>query len=110
MEDDELAEHELAIGATRPALMPYAGIPWPDFVVFLMAGVEALMFRWVLLIPIGVVFLFSLRLYRRDYNAGRCFVCWLNTSGRHMAGNVFGGTFIRPRADRRLFRGIYHAA
>jgi type IV secretory pathway VirB3-like protein len=109
MEHDELAEHELAIGATRPALMPYVGIPWPDFVVFLMAGVEALMFRWVLLIPIGLVLLFSLRLYRRDYNAGRCFICWLNTSGRHMAGNVFGGTFIRPRADRLTFRGIYHA-
>ena len=47
MPDVELAEHELAIGATRPALMPYVGIPWPDFVVFLMAAVEALMFRAV---------------------------------------------------------------
>ena len=109
MPDVELAEHELAIGATRPALMPYVGIPWPDFVVFLMAAVEALMFRAVLLIPIGLVFLFSLRLYRKDYNAGRCFVCWLQTSGRHMAGHVFGGTFISPGADRRIFRGIYHA-
>jgi type IV secretory pathway VirB3-like protein len=109
METAELAEHELALGGTRPALMPYVGIPWPDFVVFLMAAVEALMFRMALLVPIGVVFLFSLRLYRKDYNAGRCFVCWLQTSGRHMAGNVFGGTFISPGAGHRTFRGIYHA-
>jgi len=111
MEGQTLEEHALALGGTRPALMPYVGMPWPDFVVFLMAAVEAMtLHRWVLLIPIALVLLFSLRLYRKDYNAGRCFVCWLNTSGRHMAGNVFGGTFLRPRPDRKLFRGIHHAS
>jgi hypothetical protein len=89
--------------------MPYLGIPWPDFVVFLMAAIEALMFRIALLVPIGLVFLFSLRLYRKDYNAGRCFVCWLQISGRHMAGNVFGGTFINPGVGQRTFRGVYDA-
>ena len=111
MEGETLEEHALALGGTRPALMPHVGMPWPDFVVFLMAAVEAMtLHRWVLLVPIALVFLFSLRLYRKDYNAGRCFVCWLNTSGRHMAGNVFGGTFVRPRPDRTFFRGIHHAS
>lgn len=109
MDNEELAEHRLAIGGTRPALMPYAGMPWPDFVIFFIAGVEALMTRWPLLIPILLAFAYSLKLYRKDYNAGRCFVCWLNTSGRHMAGHVFGGTFIRPRPHRYVFRGIHNA-
>lgn len=105
MADEDLAEHELAVGGTRPALMPYVGVPWFDFVVFVMAGVEAIMFRMQLLVPIGIVFLVSLRLYRKDYNAGRCFICWLTTSMRHMAGHVFGGTFISPRPGD-CFRGI----
>ena len=38
--------------------------------MFLMAAVEAMtLHRWILLIPIALVFLFSLRLYRKDYNA-----------------------------------------
>jgi hypothetical protein len=106
-DDEELEEHTLAIGGTRPALMPYLGVPWPDFIVFFIAGVEAAMSRVELLVPIGLALLFSLRLYRRDYNAGRCFVCWLTTSGRHLASDVFGGTFISP-APGRCFRGIYH--
>ena len=106
-EDQELAEHSLALGATRPAVMPYLGMPWPDFVVFFIAGVECLMWRWQLLILLAVPFLGSLILYRRDYNAGRCFVAWLGTSGRHMASHVYGGSFISP-APGRGFRGIPH--
>lgn len=102
---DELAEHELALGGTRPALMPYLGMPWPDFVVFFIAAVEAMCFRWEFLILLAFPFLGSIVLYRRDYNAGRCFVCWLTTSGRHMASNVFGGTFLSP-APGRCFRGM----
>jgi type IV secretory pathway VirB3-like protein len=106
-DDQDLAEHALALGATRPALMPYLGLPWPDFVVFFIVAVECLMWRWQLLILLAVPFLGSLILYRKDYNAGRCFVCWLNTSGRHMASNVYGGSFISP-APGRCFRGMAH--
>lgn len=104
--DEELEEHALAIGGTRPPLMPYLNMPWKDFVVFFIAGVECLMWRWELLFILAIPFFGSIVLYRRDYNAGRCFVCWLTTSGRHMASNVFGGTFLSP-APGKCFRGMH---
>lgn len=104
-DDDDLAEHELAIGGTRPAVFPYLNMPWPDFVVFFIAGVECLCFRWQLLIVLAVPFFGSIVLYRRDYNAGRVFVCWLTTSVRHMASNVFGGSFLSP-SPGSTFRGM----
>jgi hypothetical protein len=87
--------------------MPYVGMPWVDFVVFFMAAMESLVFRWQFLIPLTIVFVFSLTMYRRDYNAGRCFVCWMKTSGKHLATHQLGGTFISP-APGRGFRGIIH--
>jgi type IV secretory pathway VirB3-like protein len=107
-EELELAEHELALGGTRPALMPYLNMPWMDFVIFLMAAVECAMSRWELLILLAVPFFSSLVLYRKDYNAGRCFLCWLTTSGRHLSASTFGGTFLSPMpaCRRRIFRGI----
>lgn len=96
LEEEDPCEHELALGNTRPALMPYLNMPWIDFVIFVMAAVEAIVSRWQFLIPIGVLFACSLVLYRRDYNAGRCFVCWLLTSGRHLGAADLGGTFISP--------------
>lgn len=104
-EDEDLAEHILAIGGTRPAMFPYIGVPWIDFVAWFIIACECLAIRWQLLILVAPMFLYSIRLYRRDYNAGRRFVCWMITSGRHFAANVFGGTFITPRAGRG-FRGI----
>lgn len=107
-EEQELAEYELALGGTRPALMPYLNMPWMDFVVFLMAGVECAVSRWELLILLAFPFFGSLALYRKDYNAGRCFLCWLATSGRHLSASTFGGTFLSPTpaCERRIFRGI----
>lgn len=108
VEEAELAEHDLALGGTRPALMPYLNMPWIDFVVFLMAGVECMVSRWELLILLAVPFFSSLLLYRKDYNAGRCFLAWLTTSGRHLDASTFGGTFLSPAPARRprIFRGI----
>ncbi len=104
-EDEELASHELAVGGTRPALMPYLGIPWRDFCIFFMAGMEALIYRWQFLIPISLILAYSITLYRKDYNAGRCFVCWLGTGAKHMGAHHLGGTFISPRPGRG-FRGV----
>jgi type IV secretory pathway VirB3-like protein len=107
-EEPELTEYTLALGGTRPALMPYLNMPWIDFVVFLMAGIECLLFRWQLLVLVVIPFLCSLTLYRKDYNAGRCFLCWLSTSGRHLAASTLGGTFLSPAPAARspIFRGI----
>lgn len=107
-EEQELTEYELAIGGTRPALMPYLNMPWIDFVIFLMAGVECVVSRWELLILLAVPFFTSLLLYRKDYNAGRCFLCWLTTSGRHLSASTFGGTFMSPTPAHvsRIYRGI----
>lgn len=106
--EDELAEYDLALGATRPPLMPYVNMPWRDFVLFAMAAMESAMFRWELLLLLLGPFLCSLAMYRKDYNAGRCFLCWLSTSGRHLGAATLGGTFLSPRpaAGARLFRGI----
>jgi hypothetical protein len=108
LEEEDPGEHELALGGTRPALMPYFNVPWVDFVIFLMAAVEAVVSRWQFLIPIGALFAASLVLYRRDYNAGRCFVCWLITSGRHLGASDLGGTFISPAlvSPAATFRGV----
>lgn len=108
-EEPALDEHDLALGGTRPALMPYLAIPWRDFVIFLIVAVECVNTRWQFLIPLGVVFSYSMVLYRKDYNAGRCFVCWLQTSGRHLAAHVLGGTFVSPQItheERPVFRGM----
>jgi hypothetical protein len=108
LEDEDPGEHELALGNTRPALMPYLNMPWVDFVIFLMAAVEAVVSRWQFLIPIGALFAGSLVLYRRDYNAGRCFVTWFLTSGRHLGATDLGGTFISPSlvSPPGTFRGL----
>lgn len=106
---EELETHELALGGTRPALMPYLGMPWVDFCVFFVIGLEAAVSRWQFLIPLGLAFLFSLRLYRRDYNAGRCLLCWWQTSVRHMAVPAFGGTFISPKPYPHIYRGYTDA-
>jgi type IV secretory pathway VirB3-like protein len=107
-EETELAEHDLALGGTRPALMPYLNMPWIDFVIFFMAAVECLVSRWELLLLLAAPFLWSLVLYKKDYNAGRCFLAWLTTSGRHLGAAAFGGTFVSPSpaARPRIFRGI----
>lgn len=108
-DEPELDEFTLAIGATRPPLMPYLNVPWRDFIIFLMVGFECLLFRWQLLLFVVIPFVGSLVLYRKDYNAGRVFLCWLQTSGRHLGAAVFGGTFLSPAphaATRGLFRGI----
>lgn len=88
--------------------MPYLNMPWLDFVVFLMIGVECIVSRWELLIFVAIPFFGSIILYRRDYNAGRCFLCWLTTSGRHLSAHTLGGTFLSPRPAHPtiIFRGI----
>jgi type IV secretory pathway VirB3-like protein len=108
--EEELREHDLALGGTRPALMPYLNMPWMDFVVFLAAGVECLVSRWQLIVLVAVPFFYSLILYRKDYNAGRVFVCWLTTSGRHLGAASLGGTFISPAPAAGVFRGIVRGA
>lgn len=119
MKDEELHIHELALGGTRPALMPYVGIPWADFVIFLIIGMECIVAHKVqLLVFLVPAFVFSLSLYYRDYNAGRCFVCWLVFTGRQkfasllawvvgirFARHSFEVSFISPR-PHNTFRGI----
>ncbi len=105
LEEEELASHELALGGTRPALFPYLGIPWIDFCVLGLVAVEAACFRWQFLIPVGAAIIVAVGLYRRDYNAGRCFLCWCETSVKHLAAHQLGGTFISPRPGRG-YRGI----
>jgi type IV secretory pathway VirB3-like protein len=98
--EDELNHHELALGGTRPAMIPGLNMPIVDFSVWIMAATEAFMFRWPLLIPIVVGFLASLRMYRKDYNAGRVLLSWAFTAGRHFSGE---GNFVTPRPGRGYY-------
>jgi hypothetical protein len=108
VQDDTLAEHDLALGGTRPALFPYLGMPWRDFIVFLIVGMECAVVRWQFLILLAFPFVGSIFLYRKDYNAGRCFVAWLSTSGRHLGAATLGGTFVSPAPayPQCIFRGM----
>lgn len=108
--DEELTVHELAIARTRPAMMPYVGMPWIDSVIFIMGGVECIVLQRVqFLVPLVIVFLASLRLYKKDYNAGRCFVCWISETGRMTAAAVIGWlVLLRPR-DRDAATYAYNA-
>ena len=119
MDDEELTIHELALGGTRPALMPYVGIPWADFIIFLIIGMECVVaHKAQLLVFLVPAFLLSLSLYYRDYNAGRCFVCWLTFAGRQKLASLVGWlvgmsfarysfevSFISP-CCHKTFRGI----
>src|SRR5690349_7764480 len=104
-EQEDIAEHTLALGGTRPAMFPLLGIPWRDTVVFGLAAIHCAMWRWQLLIPLALVFAGSLHLYRKDYNAGRRFLCWLQVSALNLATNVFGGSFV-PVRPGKCFRGM----
>lgn len=100
--------HTLQIGGTRPALMPYLGIPWSVTVVFGVAAMELLMVRWQLVILLLPPFAVAVFLCRRDYNAGRCFVCWIRTTARHLGAASLGGTFLSPfpAVRSKRFRGM----
>jgi type IV secretory pathway VirB3-like protein len=96
-EEPDLLEYKLALGGTRPAVLPFLNMPWVDFVVFLIAGIECLMTRVELLVFVIVPFFLSILMYRKDYNAGRLFVCWARTSLFHLGATALGGTFVNPR-------------
>ncbi len=100
-----LASHQIAVGNTRPPIVPMANVPLWDCCVWGMIAMEAAVFRWQFTIPIGLGFLGAIGLYRKDYNAGRVFLCWLSTSAFDLAGRSVGGTFVVPRWTGG-FRGI----
>lgn len=100
-EDEELISHELAIAGTRPAMVPYIGMPWTDFVIFCMAAVQCVVMQnsqfLLVVLPLWGL---SLGLYKRDYNAGRCFVCWFSETGRQRLAAIMGWLFLLRPADR----------
>lgn len=106
--EEETGEHDLALGNTRPPVFPFLNIPWTDFVIFVLAALQAFAIRPAFLIPIGIAFLSSIALYRKDYNAGRCFFCWVLTDARHLSARTFDGPFISPDRISPLgsYRGI----
>lgn len=108
--DEDLGEHDLALGNTRPAIVPLVNMPLVDVVVFAFAGLQAYMLRPQFVLLVAVAFSAAVSLYRKDYNAGRCFICWSLTSMRHLAGRTFGGSFISPDAVSQAgtYRGFLH--
>lgn len=92
--DEDPEEHDLALGNTRPAMVPLVNMPLSDVVIFAFVALQAYMLRPQFVLVIAAAFAGSVSLYRKDYNAGRCFLCWVNTSMRHLAGSTYGGCFI----------------
>ena len=108
--DEELEVHELAIARTRPAMMPYLGMPWADSIVFGVVALECITLHYMqFLIPLGALFMCSLGLYKRDYNVGRCFVCWINETGRLRITAIFGWLFLLRPHDREAAEYAYNA-
>jgi type IV secretory pathway VirB3-like protein len=107
-EEIPLATHKIAVGNTRPALVPVFNIPLKDVTVWGILAMEAAVYRIQFLAPIAAGFLYACTLYRKDYNAGRCFVSWLMTSAGDLAARSLGGTSIPAEPGRRAFRGIAH--
>lgn len=96
MDDEvELTSGHIAVAGTRPPLVPGLGIPWLDTTCFFVAVSGSLFIKPQLLIAIIPFFLWMLRLYSRDYNAGRVLLCYLCYSALHFSG-VLGGTFMTP--------------
>lgn len=108
--DEDTGEHSLALGNTRPALVPLVNMPLFDVVVFAFVGLQAYMLRPQFVLVVVGAFSAAISLYRKDYNAGRCFVCWALTSMRHLAGRTYGGSFISPDAVSQsgTYRGFFH--
>lgn len=107
--DEELVVNELAIAATKPALAPVIGIPWKDFLFFAMAAMECIIMGMAqLLLLLLPIFLFSITLYKRDYNAGRVFIGWVAETGRMRLAAIFGWLLlIRPK-DREAARYAFN--
>lgn len=105
--DEDPGEHTLALGNTKPALFPYLNMPWVDFIVFCGAFVMAFVNKPIFCLPVAIAFAAAVRLYKKDYFAGRKFVCWLSTSARHLGAASVGGTYITPAAIYRpgTYRG-----
>jgi type IV secretory pathway VirB3-like protein len=109
--DPQTGEHVLALGGTRPALLPGLNIPWVEGVLYICAGLMAFVWTPQYFFIVWIPFMaFMVRLYRKDYNAGRVLLCWASVSARHLAVHAFGGSFVHPNLLKKTtFRGIISA-
>jgi len=99
--DEELIINDLAIAATKPAMLPVLGIPYKDSLFFAMAALECfIMGQAQLLLLLLPIFLFSITLYKRDYNAGRVFIGWVAETGRMRLAAIFGWILLIRPQDR----------
>jgi type IV secretory pathway VirB3-like protein len=108
LDERPLATHQIAVGNTRPAVVPVVNVPLKDCVVWGIFAMEAASYRIQFVPVIAAGFFFACTLYRKDYNAGRCFVSWLMTSASDLAARSLGGTSIPAEPGRGAFRGIAH--
>lgn len=104
-EEVELDTGIIAVGGTRPAMVPGLGLPLKDTAYFILAFGWTMLFKTVLMIPVGLFFLGMLKLYARDYNAGRVMVCFLRTNTRHLSP-ALGGTYLTPGRYRNHYVGV----
>jgi type IV secretory pathway VirB3-like protein len=102
-------EEVLFVAATRPAIMPLVGLPHSLAIVFLVAGMETIIFTksffsllW--LVPVwGAAFLYV----RHDYNAMRILGLWLVTKFHSVDAWRWHGASLSPMPiNEQTIRGI----
>jgi hypothetical protein len=103
--DSDPGSHELNRVGCKPVMFPAVGIPWIDFVVYLVIAIHIWTWYYKALPLFGLFVCFMIKLYRHDHYAGRRLLCYLKTSARCLTGQYTGGTTIHVEPGRKIFRG-----
>lgn len=105
---EPLEEAVLHVANTRPALVPWIGLPVEVFSPLFVLSCELGMVSWkfaVFSLPLWAI---AAIIVRRDYNAGRVWIAWARTTAASFDGWHWGGSAVSHfpiRAPKR-YRGI----
>jgi type IV secretion system protein VirB3 len=115
MQHDELDPAPLYLAATRPAMIPWLGVPYSAGVVLIMAAGLIVTFgkNPVYLVILGPVWVLLVALVRHDHNALRVLDLWSRTSLVAIDAGFWGGSSPNPaplpRGKKAPVRGVVHA-
>lgn len=115
MPRDQLETAPLYIAATRPAMIPWLGLPYYAGVVLIMAAGIIVIFAKNPLYLLGLVPVWAglASLVQHDHNALRVLDLWSRTSFMALDAGFWGGSSPNPaplpRGRKAPVRGVLHA-
>ncbi len=103
MQGEQLDSAPLYLAATRPAMIPWLGVPYSAGVVLIMAAGLIVIFGHnpVYMIILGPVWVALVALVRHDYHALRVLDLWSRTSLVSIEAGLWGGASPNPAPLRR---------